>query len=196
MFEEAKKYAALNRLAKRHSTVILGGSEDKDIPLCELKETFEIETELYNRSVSALSVKDAVQVYDAYVAPLHPEAVLLHIGAADEQLFAKDPALFDQNYRALLTHIKRLDDKCKIAVITIKERQDAPHIVRLNRHLQAIAQGERCEFFDVNVKRVWNPKGTKDALAFVYALGLVRKNIRPLYDIIKILFCYDATAAE
>lgn len=196
MFEESTKYSALNRIAKPRGTVIFGTAQDKDIPLCELGQAFHIQAALYNRSVSTLSVHNAVQIYDACVAELCPEAVLLHIGAQDLELFAEHPADFDQQYRALIAHIRALDKQCRIAVVTLKERQDTPQIVRLNRHLQVIAQSERCEFFDLNAKRVWNPKGTKEALSFAYALGLVRKNIRPLYDILKILFCYDATAAE
>ena len=38
---EIKKYSALNELAEKGGTVIFGGTTDVNIPLCELKQTFD-----------------------------------------------------------------------------------------------------------------------------------------------------------
>ena len=63
--KEIKKYQSLNELAEQGGIIIFGGTEDKEIPLCELKQAFELKSNLYNRSITNLSVDSAVEVYDA-----------------------------------------------------------------------------------------------------------------------------------
>lgn len=190
---ETEKYAALNELAEKGGTVILGGSADREIPLCELKQAFALRVNLYNRSISDLSVHNAIELYDTCVAPLAPESVLLHIGAADAELFAEHPADFDQKYRELIEHIRSVDPKCSIAIISLKNPDEAANIAEMNKHLKYIAESERCEYGDIAAKRVWNPKETRDVVSFVYSIGFVHplKNQRPIYDLVKILFCSE-----
>lgn len=190
---ETKIYGTLNGIADKNGIVIMGGSEDKDIPLCELRQAFEIEAKIYNRSTDKLSVNNAVGIYDACVACLEPETLLLHIGNADTEDFKTSPAEFDQKYRELLCHIKENAPKCRIAVISLKNYDNDPDIAQLNKHLEYIAESERCEFGDIAGKRLWNPIETKDVVSFVYSTGFVHplKNKRPVYDLIKILFCCE-----
>ena len=47
----------LNKLADLNGTVIFGGTEDREIPLCELKQAFELDSKLYNRSIAELSIE-------------------------------------------------------------------------------------------------------------------------------------------
>lgn len=188
---EIKKYLTLNELAEPNGIVIIGGTEDKEIPLCELKQAFELNSNLYNRSLTGLSINDAVNFYDSCIATLMPASVLLHIGAEDVELFKANAAAFEQKYLELIKHIKSLDKKCNIAIISLKnpEKQDA--ITDLNKHLKYIAESEHCEYEDIAAKRVWNPKETKDIVSFIYSTGFVRplKGQRSVYDLVKILFC-------
>ena len=94
--EQVKKYQLLNKLAESNGIVILGGSEDREIPLCELKQAFELDSKLYNRSVADLSINDALEIYTSCVAPLSPECVLLHLGDADLASFEENPSAFDK----------------------------------------------------------------------------------------------------
>lgn len=190
-----KNYETLNGLAETNGIVIFGGATANDIPLCELKQAFALEGNLYNRSVPALSVENAVSIYDRCVSPLNPETLLLHVGEADLDDFAKDPAGFDQKYRELIAHIRTLNSRCDITVISLRNHPEAEPIAEMNRHLKYIAEAEHCHFEDIASGRLWNPKGTKDVVSFVYSLGFVHplKNKRPLYDLVKILFCYQAT---
>lgn len=194
MFEnEIKKYVALNKLAEPNGIAIFGGTEDKNMPLCELKQAFELNSKLYNRSIHNLSINTAREIYDACIAPLVPESVLLHIGAADLKLFEENSSIFDQKYREFIEHIKALDRKCNIAIISLKNDDENVTISEMNKHLKYIADSEHCEFGDISAKRVWNPKETKDIVSFVYSTGFVRPlNVkRPIYDLVKILFCYE-----
>lgn len=195
MFEnEIKKYQALNELAEQNGIVIIGGTEDKNIPLCELKQAFELNSNLYNRSVDNLSVNDVSKIYDACVAHLNPESVLLHIGNADLKLFEDNSSDFDNKYRELIKHIRTSNPKCNIAIISLKNADDNNNITEINKHLKYIAESERCEYGDISTKRVWNPKQTKDVVSFIYSIGFVHtlKNKRPVYDLVKILFCYNS----
>jgi len=185
--QEMKNYRMLNELAEPDGIVIFGGNGDPELPLCELKQAFSIEQGLYNRSLPNLSVKDAAVFYETCAAPLHPETVLLHLGEADRGWFAENPVEFDCLYRNLIAQVRTHHEKCRIAVLSLKNPSGDPVTAELNRHLKYIAESERCEYGDITVRRVWNPKETKEVTAFIQAMGLVR-NRRTISDLVKILF--------
>lgn len=191
---EIKRHLAFNKLAERNGIVVFGGSEDRNIPLCELKQAFELDAKIYNRSVSGLSVNTAEEAYDDCVTELCPETVLLHLGAADLDLFERTPSDFDQKYRALICRIRNTNKKCQIAIVSLKNPEGSSTISEMNRHLKYIAESEQCEFADISGRRVWNPQGTKEVVSFVCSTGFVPQlsRKRPIYDLVKILFCYDS----
>lgn len=186
---ETAKYARLNELAAKGGVVIFGGSADRDIPLCELKQAFELETMLYNRSVDGISVNDACSIYDECVAPLAPATVLLHIGEADMRLFAEDPVTFERKYRELIKHIKDSDRKCCVVVVSLANTEGSADIAEMNRHLKYIAESERCQYGDVAAKKLWDPRQTQGVMSFLNAMGFGGARRQPIYDLIRILFC-------
>ena len=185
---ETKKYSALNELAEKGGTIIFGGKEDKNIPLCELKQSFELDSIFYNRSFENISITKAYELYKSCIAPLEPDTVLLHIGENDLDLFDKDSDEFISLYRELISEIRSDSPKCRIAIVSLKNYEGNILMARLNEQLKCLADSERCEFADIAEKRVWNPIGTRNAVAFAYSLGL--KVQKPIYDLAKILFCY------
>ena len=191
---EIKNYAKLNELAEQGGIVIFGCNEDKDIPTGEIRQAFAVESKIYNRSFESISVKDALSVYKETVAALSPETVLLHIGETDMDFFAENSAEFDNKYRELIGYIKSQNKKCRIAIISLRNHDSDPQIEEINKHLKYIADSEQCEYGDISARKVWNPKASMDAASFVYSIGFVRplKNKRPLYDLVKMLFCYNA----
>lgn len=191
MKENTNNYAVLNELAKKGGTVIFGGKEDMNIPLCELKQAFELDGIFYNRSIEDLSVANAAEHYEVYISDLEPDTVLLHIGEADLDLFNKKPSEFIRLYRELIVKIKTLNKKCRIAVISLKNYNNEESIAQFNKQLKYLADSERCEFVDISEKKIWNPKGTKDVISFVYSVGFLHplKIHKPIYDLVKILFC-------
>ena len=128
------------------------------------------------------------------IAPLAPETVLIHIGEADLTNFAGDPTAFDNQYLELLKAIKARNKKYRIAVVSLKNYENDPQIAEMNKHLKYIADSEQCEYGDISAKKVWDPTASMDAASFVYSIGFVHplKNKRPLYDLVKMLFCYEA----
>ena len=189
---EAKNYEALNNLAEKGGTVIFGGKEDKSIPLCELKQAFELDSKLYNRSFENISLANAKELYEGCVAPLEPDTVLVHIGENDLDLFAESSAEFISVYRELISKIKSYSKRSRIAIVSLKNYDGDKLVSELNEQLKYLADSERCEFADISEKKVWNPKSTRDAASFVYSIGFVRPlNIKkPIYDLAKILFCF------
>lgn len=191
---EIKNYVKLNDLAEQGGIVIFGSGSDKNIPTGELRQAFAVESKVYNRSFESISVKDALSVYKETVAALSPETVLLHIGETDMDFFAESPVEFDNKYRELIGYIKSQNKKCRIAIVSLRNHDSDPQIEEINKHLKYIADSEQCEYGDISARKVWNPKASMDAASFVYSIGFVRplKNKRPLYDLVKMLFCYNA----
>ena len=185
---EIKKYSALNELAEKGGTVIFGGITDVNIPLCELKQTFELESKFYNRSFENISITKASELYKSCVAPLEPDTVLLHLGENDLELFGKDPDKFISLYRELISEIRSDNKKCRIAIVSLKNYNGDIITERLNEQLKYLADSERCEFADIAEKKLWNPIATRDAVSIAYLLGA--KVQKPIYDLAKILFCY------
>lgn len=193
---EILKYQKLNELAQTGGIVILGGSEDLNIPLCEIRQAFEMEENLYNRSFTDFSVTDSVVAYDACVSALKPETILLHVGQMDLDMLQQNAAEFDSQYRALINHIRVQNKHCRIAIVSLRNYENDPVIANMNTHLKYIADMEHCEYGDIASRRVWNPKATLDAANFVRNIGFMRplKVERSIFDLTKMLFCTDACA--
>ena len=191
---EIKNYVKLNDLAEQGGIVIFGCGVDKDIPTCEIRQAFAVESKIYNRSFESVSVNGALSIYKETVAALSPETVLLHIGETDIEFFAENSAEFDNKYRELIGYIKSQNQKCRIAIVSLKNDDYDPQIEVINKHLKYIADSEQCEYGDISAKMVWNPKASMEVASFVYSIGFVHplKNKRPLYDLVKMLFCYNA----
>ena len=191
---EIKNYTKLNELAEKGGIVIFGCGVDKDIPTCEIRQAFAVESKIYNRSFESVSVNGALSIYKETVAALSPETVLLHIGETDIEFFAENSAEFDNKYRELIGYIKSQNKKCRIAIISLRNYDCDSQIEEINKHLKYIADSEQCEYGDISAKMVWNPKASMEVASFVYSIGFVHplKNKRPLYDLVKMLFCYNA----
>lgn len=191
--QEIKKYESLNAIAEQDGIVIFGSTEDMDIPLCELKQAFDIKESCYNRSFGNLSADEACDMYTACIKVLSPETLLLHIGFADIERFKTSPEGFAKNYRKLISQIKSSNKKCRIAVVSLKNYNCDSTIAKLNKQLKYIADSEKCEFCDISQKKLCNPQQTKDVVSFVYNIGFVHplKNKIPLNDLVKMFFCFE-----
>ena len=191
---EIESYEKLNELAEKGGIAIFGSGADKDIPTGEIRQAFAVESKIYNRSFENLSVTEAVSIYEKVITPLAPETVMIHIGEADLGIFAENLTEFDNKYLELIKVIKAQNKKCRIAVVSLKNYDSDPKIAEMNKHLKYVADSEKCEYGDISTRKVWNPKASMDAASFVYSIGFVHplKNKRPLYDLVKMLFCYEA----
>ena len=189
--QEIKNYKALNKLAEQNGIVIFGEKEDVSIPLCELRQAFDIKENCYNRSFENLTISEAFDIYADCVADLSPETILLHI--EDVECFKFSADKFTDDYRKLISQIKKNNKKCRIGIVSAKNYDNNNDITELNKQLKYIADSEKCEFCDISEKRVWNPQQTKEVVSFVYNIGFMHplKTKRPLNDLVRLLFCVN-----
>ncbi|MBQ8849899.1 MAG: hypothetical protein IJ011_06195 [Clostridia bacterium] len=189
---EIKRYRSLNRLAAADGIVIFGCAEDTDIPLGELKQAFALDDNIYNRSVESISITDASEVYDECISELCPETVILHIGDSDVKLFAEAPADFEACYVGLIEKIREKDKDRRIVIVSLKNSRDDKTLTDLNKRLRYIAESQRCDFEDISSPIARTPRKTREIVEFLHSTGFVHplKNKRPIYDLVRILFCY------
>lgn len=189
------EYQTLNRLAEKNGVVILGGKEDEDLPLDELKQAFSLPA-IYNRSVDDFCLQNALFYYDSIVKPLQPQCLLIHITERDKELFENNPDAFNTSFRNLIAYIRNQDKKCKIVIVSLKNFEGEKSVASFNAHVKDMCSCERCEYGDISRKRVWNPQATKDISRFLYDTGFVMplKIQRPVYDLLKILYFYNGAA--
>lgn len=170
--------------------VLLGGSLDKEIPVAEVAQSFNFNFKMYNRSKYGLSLKDARKIYLESVEPMNPEAVIIHLGKEDVEMFKNNSADFDVKYLELLSSIRHQNKDRRIALVSLEEESKVE--VEMNRHIKAIAESEKCEFVNMDRAKLWDTEKTKEVTAFMYELGFDSqlKVKKPLGDISKVLYSY------
>lgn len=176
--------------ADGESVVLLGGSLDKEIPVAEVAQSFNFNFKMYNRSKYGLSLKDAKKTYLESVEPMNPEAVIIHLGKEDVEMFKNNSADFDVKYLELLSSIKHQNKDRRIALVSLEEESKVE--AEMNRHIKAIAESEKCEFVNMDRAKLWDTEKTKEVTAFMYELGFDSqlKVKKPLGDISKVLYSY------
>lgn len=176
--------------ADGESVVLLGGSLDKEIPVAEVAQSFNFNFKMYNRSKYGLSLKDAKKTYLESVEPMNPEAVIIHLGKEDVEMFKNNSADFDVKYLELLSSIKHQNNDRRIALVSLEEESKVE--AEMNRHIKAIAESEKCEFVNMDRAKLWDTEKTKEVTAFMYELGFDSqlKVKKPLGDISKVLYSY------
>ena len=186
--EENMNYEELNNIAQKNAVILFGGAIDKKIPVAELAQSFEFDFKIYNRSEELLSVKNAKDIYSKNIQPLEPEAILIHIGETDQNLFKNSSVDFDNYYMSMLETIKNTNKNCRVALISVRNENEDRLITEMNRHIKAIADSERCDFINLDSVKLWNPRATKASVDFAYSMGL--KSKKPLRNIAEILYSY------
>ena len=182
----------INRTAapaeKKNAVILMGGSVDKDIPVSNLAKEFNFNFDIYNKSAAKLSVANANDYFQKNIAALEPEAVLLHLGESDLQLFKSDSSAFDRNYLTLVESIKTLNKNCRIALVSVENPSNDKSVNLMNAHIKAIANAEKTSFVNLDNAKLWNPEATKTSSAFAYNMGL--KIRKPLNDVAEILYSW------
>ena len=182
MEKEIKEYKSLNKIAANGGLVVFGEKADKEIPVGELKDSFNLDYSAYNRSFSDLTLDNAIALYDECVLPLSPDTVLLHIGNNGE--YWKDIAGFEQKYIALIKHIKEKTKNIRVVVVSVDDEET-------NRHLKNISDSTHVEYQNILHTTAWNPQSIKGVNSFLQSIGLYSyKRKVSAYDLAKIFFCY------
>lgn len=189
--EEDMNYQELNTVAKKNAVILFGGDLDKQIPVAELAQSFDFNFQIYNRSEEGISVKTAKDFFLENIASMEPEGVIVHLGDKDINMLKTSGADFDKYYLDLISSIKEVNKKCRLAFVSVNNPNNDKTIAEMNRHIKALADSERAVFINLDNAKLWNPKAAKAAISFAHNMGLkVRK---PLTDVAEILYSYAYT---
>lgn len=176
--------------SKKYNVVLMGGTYAKDIPAKKLAEEFSFDFDLYNKSSFALSLKNAKEYYEKYVAALNSDGLILQLGKEDRDLFKSNPYEFDTLYLNLLADIKAHNANIRLAVVSLNNSMNDATVMNMNNHIKAIAQAEQATFVSLENAKLWNPKAVQSSLDFAHGMGLNIK--KPIYDVAEILYSYAA----
>lgn len=146
---EEKTYRRLNSIARPNGVVLFGSSFAKDIPVCELKQDFNLECDVYNRSYTDLSVFDAPELLTDCLASLTPKKILLDLGETDlERGFKTIPEIIE-SYENLIGIIRSRSKRCKIVVISVCTDNKSIPAEEFNKALEEMSARLKCSYADI-----------------------------------------------
>ncbi len=162
LFEnELETYRQLNRVARKGGVVLFGSTFAQHIPLGELKQDFEFDCDLYNRSLTDLSVFDVGSVLRDCVVDLEPSKVLIQLGETDlERGFKSISEIVDQ-YEMILSQIQARVRDCKITIVSVCNADGNLFPAELNARLEDLARRTGCQYADICAAPATEAPGVK-----------------------------------
>lgn len=147
---EMEHFHKLNKIARKQGVVLFGSSFAKDIPVCELKQAFELDCDIYNRSLTDLSVFDAEPLLDECVNSLEPKKVLLQLGETDlERGYHTIPEII-KAYEKIILKLRSIDKHCEIVIVSVCENGAGIYPSELNKQLEGLAGKLKCKYADIS----------------------------------------------
>lgn len=147
--KELNTYSSLNRFAHKNSVVMLGSTYFKEMPLGELKQVFGIMSDIYNRSLTDLSVFEAEEIAISTIESLIPKKLVLQLGETD---------LEDQNHsvdevisaiESLISKAHKTDRTLKIVLVSINNLSNKALQNEFNLKLEKLAKKSKCTYADI-----------------------------------------------
>jgi lysophospholipase L1-like esterase len=147
---ELENFNNLNRVAKRNRVVLFGSTFAKNIPVVELKQSFNLECDIYNRSLTDLSIFDAQELVDKCVTELAPKKVLLQLGETDlERGYRSIPEMIKE-YEKLIEKIRTSNKGCEIVIVSVCDSDAEIQPAEFNRQIEQLAKKTKCRFADIS----------------------------------------------
>ena len=134
------QYTFLNKLAKGNGIVLWGSTSLAEQPVNELLQGFYTSKNIYNRSISGLTLAEAELVLEQCVLALSPSRVIFNLGEEDLKISTDVKQMIEQ-YRWLLYKIHVELPNCQLVVTTVP------------------GKGELCEYFNEELKQLANEFG-------------------------------------
>lgn len=161
----------LNQVAKKHGVVLFGSTFAKNIPVGELLQDFDLDRDVYNRSIADLSVFDAGKILTDCVDALKPEKILLQLGETDlERGYKTIPEILDA-YREIIKTLQADNRNSDIVLVSVCETGAGIYPETFNSALKTLAHETGCTYADIT------PALTADAPK-IRAFGLLKRFIR------------------
>jgi len=145
---EMQKYKMLNNIARRNSVVIIGSDYLKEMQVGELKQVFGIINDVYNRSLTDLSVFEAEPIIKDTITELLPKKIVLQLGEND---LSKPSITVDsviKAYDGIIKAIKKQDKQIKIVAVSINNLLDKEVEKNYNGQLEKLCKTNNCQFVD------------------------------------------------
>lgn len=168
---EVEEYRRLNEFAVRNSVVLFGSTFAKDIPVGELRQAFDLDCNIYNRSFTDVSVFDAEALLIECVESLAPSKILLQLGETDlERGYRSVPEIIAA-YDSLVKSIKKRNRFTDIVIVSVCENSNDIQPSEFNSQLEAMAKKNKCRFADIS-------NASSDRMPVVKAFSMLKRFMR------------------
>ena len=168
---EVEEYRKLNELAVRNSVVLFGSTFAKEIPVGELRQAFDLDLNIYNRSFTDVSVFDAEPLLMECVESLAPSKILLQLGETDlERGYRSVPEIIAA-YDSLVKSIKKRNRFTDIVIVSVCENSNDIQPSEFNSQLENMAKKNKCKFADIS-------NAASDRMPVVKAFSMLKMFMR------------------
>ena len=151
MYErEAEEYCRLNDFAVRNGIVLFGSTFAKEIPVGELRQAFNLDCNIYNRSFADVSVFDAEELLIKCAESLAPSKILLQLGETDLERGYKSVPEIIAAYDSLVKSIKKRNRFTDIVIVSVCENSNGIQPSEFNSQLEKMAKKNKCKFADIS----------------------------------------------
>lgn len=168
---EAEEYLRLNELAVRNGVVLFGSTFAKDIPVGELRQAFDLDFNIYNRSFTDVSVFDAEPLLMECVESLAPSKILLQLGETDLERGYKSVPEIIAAYDSLVKSIKKRNRFTDIVIVSVCENSNGIQPSEFNSQLEKMAKKNKCKFADIS-------NASSDRMPVVKAFSMLKMFMR------------------
>ncbi|MCI7349296.1 MAG: hypothetical protein MSH60_00900 [Ruminococcus sp.] len=168
---EADEYLRLNELAVRNGVVLFGSTFAKEIPVGELRQAFDLDFNIYNRSFTDVSVFDAEPLLMECVESLAPSKILLQLGETDLERGYKSVPEIIAAYDSLVKSIKKRNRFTDIVIVSVCENSNGIQPSEFNSQLEKMAKKNKCKFADIS-------NAVSDRMPAVKAFSMLKRFMR------------------
>ena len=172
MYErEAEEYCRLNDFAVRNGIVLFGSTFAKEIPVGELRQAFNLDCNIYNRSFADVSVFDAEELLIKCAESLAPSKILLQLGETDLERGYKSVPEIIAAYDSLVKSIKKRNRFTDIVIVSVCENSNGIQPSEFNSQLEKMAKKNKCRFADIS-------NAASDRMPVVKAFSMLKMFMR------------------
>lgn len=148
--EEVSNYSVLNRYAKENSTVIIGSDYMHNIPIAELKQAFEINCDIYNRSLTGLTINESFEVLNDVIESLNPSKMLIQLGEIEVNNSSVEIESLITQLSDLIASVNK-NKSIRIVLVSLANLDCSSKVNKFNTLLEKLARTTHCQFADINV---------------------------------------------
>ena len=168
---EAEEYRRLNEFAVRNGVVLFGSTFAKEIPVGELRQAFDLDLNIYNRSFTDVSVFDAEPLLMECAENLAPSKILLQLGETDLERGYKSVPEIIAAYDSLVKSIKKRNRFTDIVIVSVCENSNGIQPSEFNSQLEKMAKKNKCKFADIS-------NASSDRMPSVKAFSMLKMFMR------------------